>query len=472
MAAAASVKKVWFFDDDRYNTPSKGQSKFIRFIKIEPGRHSRVAEKYNEIAIGKEDNRARSYYPNSGVKVKHLENIKKNINNIRALVFDWDKTLTLFEGVTVGTPSSGVTSLKTSLKMLKKWKILPKDWTSSKFARYLLHDSTDETRFDKLSETLQLAQSKNIPIFILTNNPMGSNQKNLFIEVFAELGVNLPIKHILRGGSKGPKGKGITIIQNIIPMIEKYEQNSAGESKHSAESKQDRRVIKSNKKPRTIQTAFNWDDRTSLLGAINKTNGGRKKRTRKKKRRRKSRRKRKTRKKGGKVDNKKLRDLKVQAKIAAALKEANDNEYSNDAIELLQSLHSTAEPEEEGLDEADLKLIGLVGGKNRKTRRKRKRRKTRKKKGGTTFYKIKVFGVTYATKYKNVPSVIDGWIDLYDLNMLKKNKKVKVARLRQIPNKNNPEESQIPPKFELNPIPKKMQQHTLKIKIKKKDNVR
>ena len=75
---------------------------------------------------------------------------------------------------------------------------------------------TDETRFDKLSETLQLAQSKNIPIFILTNNPMGSNQKNLFVEVFAELGVDVPIKHILRGGSNGPKGKGITIIQNII----------------------------------------------------------------------------------------------------------------------------------------------------------------------------------------------------------------------------------------------------------------
>ena len=105
--------------------------------------------------------------------------------------------------------------------MLKKWKYLPKDWTLSKFARYLLHDSTDETRFDKLSETLQLAQSKNIPIFILTNNPMGSNQKNLFIEVFAELGVTLSIKHILRGGSNGPKEKGITIIQNIIPMIEK-----------------------------------------------------------------------------------------------------------------------------------------------------------------------------------------------------------------------------------------------------------
>ena len=370
MAAEASVKKVWFFDDDRYNTPSKSQSKFIHFIKIDPGRYSRVAEKYSETAIGKEDNRARSYHPNSGVKVKHLEDIKKNIDNIRALVFDWDKTLTLFEGVTVGTPSSGVTSLKTSLKMLKKWKYLPKDWTSSKFARYLLHDSTDETRFDKLSETLQLAQSKNIPIFILTNNPMGSNQKNLFIEVFAELGVNLSIKHILRGGSNGPKEKGITIIQNIIPMIEKYEQNRAVESKQSGESKQDN----------SVQTAFHWDDRTSLHSIRHKL-GGRKKRTKKNKRRRKKKRRRKTKKKGGKVDNKKLRDLKVHAKIAAALREANnDKKFSNDAIELLQSLHSIEEPEEEGLDEADLKLVGLVGGKNRKTRRNRKRKKKRRKK--------------------------------------------------------------------------------------------
>ena len=376
MAAEASAKKVWFFDDDRYNTPSKSQSKFIHFIKIDPGRYSRVAEKYSETAIGKEDNRARSYHPNSGVKAKHLEDIKKNINNIRALVFDWDKTLTLFEGVTVGTPSSGVTSLKTSLKMLKKWKYLPNDWTLSKFARYLLHDSTDETRFDKLSETLQLAQSKNIPIFILTNNPMGSNQKNLFIEVFAELGVTLSIKHILRGGSNGPKEKGITIIQNIIPMIEKYEQNRAVESKQSGESKQDNSVTKN-----TVQTAFNWDDRTSLHSIRNKL-GGKKKRTRKNKRRRKKKRKRKTKKRGGnKANTKNLVNLRVQAKIAAALREATDKDFSNDAVELLQSLQSTAEPqEEEGLTQADLKLIGLSGGKNRKTRRKKKHRKKRSKK--------------------------------------------------------------------------------------------
>ena len=204
--------------------------------------------------------------------------------------------------------------------------------------------------------------------------------------------------------------------------------------------------------------------------------GSRKKSRRKKSRRKKSRRKksrrrtsrrrtsrrrtsRRRKRKGGDVDNNKLKDLKIQAIIAAALKDSNDDKFSNDVVEFLQSLQTNKViKEEEGLDDTELKLIGLSGGKNRKTRRRKRKkrsRKTRKKKGGTTFYKIKVFGVTYATKYKNVPSVIDRWIDLYDLDMLKKNKKVKVARLRQLPNKNNPEESQIPPKFELKPIPKK-----------------
>jgi len=38
MTSKVSSKKIWFFDDDTYNTPSKQQYNFIHFIKIQPGR--------------------------------------------------------------------------------------------------------------------------------------------------------------------------------------------------------------------------------------------------------------------------------------------------------------------------------------------------------------------------------------------------------------------------------------------------
>ena len=202
--AKKKEKKIWFFDDDSYNTPSQYQSNFIRFFQIEPDTPGVVSKKYHTTTLAQEDNNDESYYPNSGVKVKHLEKIIKRINKIRALVFDWDKTLTLFEGVRVGRPTEGVTNLKNSVKMLKIWKYIPENWSLSHLAKYILHDSTNENRFNKLSETLKLAESKKIPIFILTNNVMGTDQKKLFVDIFKELGVYLPITHILRGGSRGP----------------------------------------------------------------------------------------------------------------------------------------------------------------------------------------------------------------------------------------------------------------------------
>ena len=78
----------------------------------------------------------------------------------------------------------------------------------------------------------------------------------------------------------------------------------------------------------------------------------------------------------------KMTDLQVSAKIAAALKQ-QDSTYSDDAIELLQGLHSTKnlhDDNDEGLDESELKLIEQAGGKRKRTRRrKRKRRRKRRR---------------------------------------------------------------------------------------------
>ena len=54
--------------------------------------------------------------------------------------------------------------------------------------------------------------------------------------------------------------------------------------------------------------------------------------------------------------NKRLVDLRVKAKIAAALKDSRNNGFSNNARNLLQGIQSTEKPEEVGLNEDDIKL--------------------------------------------------------------------------------------------------------------------
>jgi hypothetical protein len=56
----------------------------------------------------------------------------------------------------------------------------------------------------------------------------------------------------------------------------------------------------------------------------------------------------------------KMVQLQVSAKIAAALRDVNDDDFANDALELLQSLTSTCGAEESGLDEDSLKIISVA----------------------------------------------------------------------------------------------------------------
>jgi len=81
------------------------------------------------------------------------------------------------------------------------------------------------------------------------------------------------------------------------------------------------------------------------------------------------------------INTRKMTDLQVNAKIAAALKE-QDSTYSDDAIELLQGLHSTKnlhDDNNEGLDESELKLLEQSGGKRKRTRRRKRRQKKRRR---------------------------------------------------------------------------------------------
>ena len=127
------MKKVYFYDDDIFNwsirpdewskAPFKNQEEKqeadekIKFIRI-PGGHleesGSVAQKYlDELEAhtdaynkhaGREALQRGWYFPNSGVKTSHLDELMRDINTnkVSAIVFDFDKTLQLFEGALVG----------------------------------------------------------------------------------------------------------------------------------------------------------------------------------------------------------------------------------------------------------------------------------------------------------------------------------------------------------------------------------
>ena len=101
-----------------------------------------------------------------------------------ALVFDWDKTLTLRNG-----GYNGTLSLETQAKLLGE------GWDTKKLAKWYLHDPDDATRIENLSSFFRAAQTAEVPIFILTKNSLGKSDmfggnRKLLSDILKE-GLNL-----------------------------------------------------------------------------------------------------------------------------------------------------------------------------------------------------------------------------------------------------------------------------------------
>ena len=96
-----------------------------------------------------------------------------------ALVFDWDKTLTLRNG-----GYNGRYSLETQAKQ--------HGWDAKKLAKWYLHDPDDATRIENLSSFFRAAQTAEVPIFILTKNSLGGQEhgRKLLSDILKE-GLNL-----------------------------------------------------------------------------------------------------------------------------------------------------------------------------------------------------------------------------------------------------------------------------------------
>ena len=261
------TKKVYFYDDDTANNWSiKGKhnagpflsqeqkneaEKKVKFIAVPVGESGPVDKKYlsegsdelNKIAYKQLDSPLERgwYYPESGVKTGHLEQLTNDIyeNKVLAIVFDFDKTLQLFEGALTGTSKS----LNECVNLLKKNNLAPENWTSNDLATFILHDATDPSRIDNLMDVLQHAEHQKIPIFIITNNSIPrNNQQGFLTDLFKFLGVTVEKNFILGGGTTYPKTKYQVILDKVIPFAEGVEEErkrtDSGEMKSDKQNKE------------------------------------------------------------------------------------------------------------------------------------------------------------------------------------------------------------------------------------------
>ena len=284
-ADIATEKKIYFFDDNNENEPTRQQlSEGIEWIKIPQGDQAEDPHEYylphaSHGAWGKMG--VDKFYKASGLKGKYLDRLLTDLQAdlVSAIVLDWDRTVLLMEGMVTGkkkTPDLG--SLLTYYKNLG---LLSADTTPTKMAHYFLHDPLNPGRIQQLSNVLRYAQSKKVPIFILTNNTMPMNNPNIIVDILREIGVYISREQVIGAGSAYPHTKGATIIHYIKPQIERvavqqYNLRPESSVAKSAPAKPEpawRKAARASAARRTATTK-----KSTLLGG---------KRTRKRKKRRK-----------------------------------------------------------------------------------------------------------------------------------------------------------------------------------------
>ena len=218
-------KKYIFFDDNNENKPTRQQlSTGIEWVKIPQGRqtedpHEHYLPHASHGAWGKMG--VDKFHKASGLKGIYLDQLMTDLqaDKVSAIVLDWDRTVLIMEGMVTGKKKTP--DLDSLLAFYKKLGLFPADMTPTKMAHYFLHDPSDPQRIEKLSHVLRYAQSKKVPIFILTNNTMPMNNPNIIVDILREIGVYITQQQVIGGGSAYSFTKGETIIHYIKSQIER-----------------------------------------------------------------------------------------------------------------------------------------------------------------------------------------------------------------------------------------------------------
>ena len=132
-----------------------------------------------------------SYDPKSGINKHHVRNLLfPHMKNLRSIIFDWDRTLTVFEGLY--SISANVEDMLVEFNLMGQVTI--KD-----VAEYYLGGSK---RIRLLRKVWEVARKNKIPIYILSSNPSVGRNPTFFYQLLASVKLNVPLKNIIFRGER------------------------------------------------------------------------------------------------------------------------------------------------------------------------------------------------------------------------------------------------------------------------------
>ena len=215
--------KVYFFDNDINNFTDSYRCNRVQGILCNESRHlknsdwfispskfkryllclSKGARCYGNYILKKDG--CDSYDPKSGVKSRHLKFMIRNADpsRIKAFIFDWDRTLSKFEGIYAICPS---------VKQLIKSFHLHSQVSVSDIAEYYLGGPN---RLHALQVFWKWCQKHRIHIYILSSNPSIGKYPYFFKQLLASVNLPVNVNDIIYRGHK-TKYK---YIQDMLPNL-------------------------------------------------------------------------------------------------------------------------------------------------------------------------------------------------------------------------------------------------------------
>ena len=185
------------------------------------------------------------YYPGDGLTIADMDKIYSEdpeedetyrLDGKEAVVFDWDGTLTLFEGIAAPNPNQGRFDLDGIIMLYKQVGLLPPMFGSNPDDKQTLAelffydaaaDKIGQDRIAFLQGLLDTCKDRGIEIFILTANGIPINGSKFFQDIFKIVfDYDLPLDHIISQQSFRMHKLDI-ITDVIIPMISETESDGS-----------------------------------------------------------------------------------------------------------------------------------------------------------------------------------------------------------------------------------------------------
>jgi len=228
--------QIYFFDDQLRNDPTQYpeyQDLNISFIHIPDGNYTNDGNYFFQNNFYLNDHDAINgrvatpaelpnpntseltpypFFRNSAFHIEPDDFEEYAHGDTLTLIFDWDQTMTLTNGMMLGDGNT----LEEELAELIAYGDVPATWTTETLARWYLHDPDDENRIMNLKDFFEEVQQMNIPVFILTANVLPESKPNIMPDIL-RAALNLEISGLFRAGHGGGITKREAIRDIIIP---------------------------------------------------------------------------------------------------------------------------------------------------------------------------------------------------------------------------------------------------------------